>query len=85
MIVIDSITSLIAPILGGIKKPNLTQYPQRQGYYCHFIIIYYSFILSLLFLILLGHALMVEISRLIKEIAVNHDVVVLVRFSFMIT
>jgi RAD51-like protein 3 len=60
MIVIDSITSLIAPILGGVKKPNLTQYPQRQG-----------------------HSLMVEISRLIKEIAVNHDVIVLLTNSLI--
>jgi RAD51-like protein 3 len=60
MIVIDSITSLIAPILGGVKKPNLTQYPQRQG-----------------------HSLMVEISRLIKEIAVNHDVFVLLTNSLI--
>jgi len=54
VLVIDSITSLIAPIIGGIKKPNNTKYPQRQG-----------------------HALMIEISRMMKEIAVNHDVIVL--------
>jgi RAD51-like protein 3 len=60
LIVIDSITSLIAPILGGVKMPNLTQYPQRQG-----------------------HSVMVEISRLIKEIAVNHDVIVLLTNSLI--
>jgi len=60
LIVIDSVTSLVAPILGGIKKPNLTQYPQRQG-----------------------HSLMVEISRLVKEIAVKHDVIVVLTNSLI--
>lgn len=53
MIVIDSISTLLTPLLGGIKKASQTKYPQRQG-----------------------HSVLVEISRLLKEIAVTYDILI---------
>lgn len=53
LIVIDSIATLLTPLLGGIKKTSQTKYPQRQG-----------------------HSVLVEISRLLKEIAVTYDILV---------